>query len=150
MGYYPTSDAMDWITDDDRGREINGRGGNDRFYGGAGNDVLTGGFGAAFPPSLKIPPIGEQRAIERRLIARHGVAGAEKMPARADLGHRLQAKFIDRKVQCFKNATIIWIISASSTIFSNDAVKPPSSQPSPCFRKLQWARKRGHSDIIVS
>ncbi|MEC7570591.1 MAG: hypothetical protein VX394_00940, partial [Pseudomonadota bacterium] len=37
MGYYPTSDAMDWITDDDRGREINGRGGNDQFYGGAGN-----------------------------------------------------------------------------------------------------------------
>ena len=45
MGYYPTSDAMDWITDDDRGREINGRGGNDRFYGGAGNDVLIGGSG---------------------------------------------------------------------------------------------------------
>ena len=43
MGYYPTSDAMDWITDDDRGREINGRGGNDQFYGGAGNDVLIGG-----------------------------------------------------------------------------------------------------------
>ena len=36
---------MDWITDDDRGREINGRGGNDRFYGGAGNDVLIGGSG---------------------------------------------------------------------------------------------------------
>ncbi|MEC8387008.1 MAG: hypothetical protein VX098_02750 [Pseudomonadota bacterium] len=37
---------MDWITDDDRGREINGRGGNDRFYGGAGNDILSGGGGA--------------------------------------------------------------------------------------------------------
>ena len=45
MGYYPTSDAMDWVTDDDCGREISGRGGNDRFYSAAGKDVLIGGSG---------------------------------------------------------------------------------------------------------
>ena len=30
-----------------------------------------------------------------------------------------------------RTSTIIWIISASTTAFSNDAVSPPSSQPAP-------------------
>src|SRR3954454_15571178 len=45
--------------------------------------------GAGFLPRLVVAPVAEHRLVERGPVARLGVLGAEEMPARPDLLHRL-------------------------------------------------------------
>src|SRR5262245_32554827 len=52
--------------------------------------ALRGVVRARFAPGFEVAPVGEDRLIERSLVARKGVRFAEKMPARRHAADSLQ------------------------------------------------------------
>ena len=61
----------------------------------------------------------------------------KKCPPGADLGDRVEAerRLVDTSIG-WRTSVICWSISASRISFSNDAVRPPSSQPAPWYSRL--------------
>ena len=74
------------------------------------------------------PSAGRTRVSYRSSVC----ARAEEVPARPDVGDRVEAEagLVDGRAAAGPPA-IIWRISASTMSFSNEAVSPPSSQPAP-------------------
>src|SRR5664279_5704313 len=92
---------------------------------------LRRGSGAIVVPGLEVAPVGDQRPVEGRLVALEGVGRPEEVAAGAHVDHRLEAQLglVDRERD--HHLGHIWRISASMISFSNEAVRPPSSQPAP-------------------
>ena len=55
--------------------------------------ALACGHPAPFRPAAEIGPVGDQRFIEFRLVARHRMFGGEEMAAGRDLGKRAKCCF---------------------------------------------------------
>src|SRR6185503_13624731 len=49
---------------------------------------------AVLLPGFEVAPVGQERLVERGLITRERVRGAEEVPAWADLGDRIQAELV--------------------------------------------------------
>ncbi len=92
---------------------------------------------AGLAPGLEVAPVRDHRREEGGPVARLRVLRAEEMAARADLAHRVERQLGRRRPPAARrNSATISSRSASSTIFSKEACRPPSIQPAPCIRKL--------------
>ena len=94
---------------------------------------LRGGPRAVLLPRLEVPPVGQERLVERGLVARERVRRAEEVPARARPRRSRRGPsvvVVDRRAAASTSA-ICWSSSASRISFSKLAVSPPSSQPAP-------------------